>query len=514
MIHNTIAIFLIVLLVILVGSVLFKKLNIPSTVGLIVAGIAIGPFGFNLLERDASFRIFGDVGILYIMFQAAVEIDMFHLKAQLKKGILFGVLTALLPMAAGVLGTHYLLGQSWLTSALVASMFTSHTLITYPTVSKFGLQNTRPVVIAVCGTIVAVMVALLVLAGVSQISASGHYSVQQLLTMLALTAAFMLTVGYVFPPVTRYFFKSTTDPVAQYIYILAMVVIAALLAKIVGLEGILGAFYAGLVLNKLIPGRSPLMKNIRFVGDAIFIPYFLIGVGMLINVHVVVEGWSVLWAASIMSGLALGTKWIASYGAQKILKLSRVDRELIFGLTTIAAVMIGYEAHLLNEDMMNASVVMILICCIIASVRTDRSALQLRKQETARGLDREELGSVEMARQVVAVANPITAEGLMRMALLARSRRLHCRGDGRAVQCGGTLRPQRRVGYMQPGARAEGHRDHDRHAPQELGGGYVLRLVYRETCYRLSPHGDAQPLLHTRGHHIAHQGHSAAGRRV
>lgn len=428
MIHNTIAIFLIVLLVILVGSVLFKKLNIPSTVGLIVAGIAIGPFGFNLLERDASFRIFGDVGILYIMFQAAVEIDMFHLKAQLKKGILFGVLTALLPMAAGVLGTHYLLGQSWLTSALVASMFTSHTLITYPTVSKFGLQNTRPVVIAVCGTIVAVMVALLVLAGVSQISASGHYSVQQLLTMLALTAAFMLTVGYVFPPVTRYFFKSTTDPVAQYIYILAMVVIAALLAKIVGLEGILGAFYAGLVLNKLIPGRSPLMKNIRFVGDAIFIPYFLIGVGMLINVHVVVEGWSVLWAASIMSGLALGTKWIASYGAQKILKLSRVDRELIFGLTggkaaaTIAAVMIGYEAHLLNEDMMNASVVMILICCIIASVRTDRSALQLRKQETARGLDREELGSVEMARQVVAVANPITAEGLMRMALFMRKR--------------------------------------------------------------------------------------------
>lgn len=428
MIHTPIAIFLIVLLTILVGSVMFKRLHIPSTVGMIAIGIAIGPYGFNLLERDASFQIFGGVGILYLMFQAAVEIDMFHMKAQIRNGVIFGLLSFTIPMLAGVFGTHYLLGQGWLTSCLVASMFASHTLITYPTVSKFGLQNTRPAVVAVCGTIVAVMLALLVLAGVAQLSETGTYSAVLLFRLLASIVAFMLVVGYTFPIVTRWFFKHTTDPVAQYIFIIALVLVAALSAQWIGIEGILGAFYAGLVLNKMIPGRSPLMKNIRFVGDAIFIPYFLIGVGMLINVRVVVQGWDVVYAAAILSLLALSSKWLAAFAAQRLLKLDGVDRGLIFGLTggkaaaTIAAVMIGYDTGLLGEDMMNAAVVMILLCCLVASVQTDRSAMKLRISETSRDLEREELGSVELARQVVAVSNPLTAEGLMRLALFMRKR--------------------------------------------------------------------------------------------
>lgn len=428
MIHDTVAIFLIVLLIILLGSVVFRRMRIPPIVGMIIAGIAVGPYGFGLLERDASFRIFGDVGILYIMFQAAVEIDMFHLKAQWRSGVLFGLLSFTLPMLAGVFGTRYLLGAGWDTSILVATMFAAHTLLTYPVVSKFGLQNTRPVVVAVCGTIVSVMLALFVLAGVVQISATGGYSPKQLLTLLALTAMFLGAVGYFFPIITRVFFHNTTDPVAQYIFILAEVLVAALGARMIGLEGILGAFYAGLVLNNLIPGRSPLMKNIRFVGDAVFIPYFLIGVGMLINVRVVVEGWSVIWSAVIMTLLALTSKWLAAFATQKFLRMSGVDRGLMFGLSggkaaaTIAAVMIGYKYGLLNEDMMNASVVMILFCCLVASVQTERRAKQLRIIKTSRNLDREELEPVEYARQLVGVCNPITAGELMRLALFMRKR--------------------------------------------------------------------------------------------
>lgn len=428
MIHDTVAIFLIVLLIILLGSVVFRRMRIPPIVGMIIAGIAVGPYGFGLLERDASFRIFGDVGILYIMFQAAVEIDMFHLKAQWRSGVLFGLLSFTLPMLAGVFGTRYLLGAGWDTSILVATMFAAHTLLTYPVVSKFGLQNTRPVVVAVCGTIVSVMLALFVLAGVVQISATGGYSPKQLLTLLALTAMFLGAVGYFFPIITRVFFHNTTDPVAQYIFILAEVLVAALGARMIGLEGILGAFYAGLVLNNLIPGRSPLMKNIRFVGDAVFIPYFLIGVGMLINVRVVVEGWSVIWSAVIMTLLALTSKWLAAFATQKFLRMSGVDRGLMFGLSggkaaaTIAAVMIGYKYGLLNEDMMNASVVMILFCCLVASVQTERRAKQLRIIKTSRNLDREELEPVEYARQLVGVCNPMTAGELMRLALFMRKR--------------------------------------------------------------------------------------------
>lgn len=428
MVTNPVLIFLIVLTVIVLGKVIFTRIRIPSIVGMIIAGIVIGPYGIGLLERDASFRIFGDVGILYIMFQAAVEIDMFHLKAQFRSGIIFGLLSFALPMLAGLFGVHYLLGGSWSTAVLVASMFASHTLITYPVVSKFGLQNDKPVVIAVCGTIVSVLLALLCLAGVVQYCSAGSYSPATLFRLILLMGVFTIIVGYLFPSVTRRFFKTTTDPVSQYIFIIALMLVSATVARLIGLEAILGAFYAGLVLNKMVPGRSPLMKNIRFVGDAVFVPYFLIGVGMLINIRVVVEGWEVIWAAAIMSVLALGSKWLAAFVSQRILHLGAVDRMVIFGLTggkaaaTIAAVMIGYQYSLLNENMMNASVVMILLCCVVASVNTERGAKKLRIIKTSADLERDALEPVGFARQVVAVSNPLTAEGLMRMAMFMRKR--------------------------------------------------------------------------------------------
>lgn len=427
--RQPVAIFLLVLLIILICPILFRRLRIPHIVGLILAGVVVGPYGFNLLARDASFEIFGQVGILYLMFLAAVEIDMFHLRKNLKHGILFGLLTFAIPMLLGVLGTHFAFGAGWATSALVASMYASHTLISYPIVSRFGLQNARPAVIAVCATIVAVMLALLTLAGVVDASEKG-FTLWHGARLLLLMGGYALVVGVSFRYITRIFFRKFSDLVSQYIYVMAMVFIASLLAQIIGLEAILGAFYAGLVLNRFIPDRSGLMGRIKFVGNAIFIPYFLIGVGMLINVHVIFKSWTVAWVAFNMVSVAMVSKWLAAYAGARLFKMGGTDRRIMFGLTsgkaaaTIAATMIGFQHGLLNEDMMNGAVLMILVCCIVSTVTTQEAGKRLRIERTEEEMNTDKARVPgEYARQLVAVANPVTAEGLMRMALLMRNRR-------------------------------------------------------------------------------------------
>ncbi|MDE5870208.1 MAG: cation:proton antiporter [Muribaculaceae bacterium] len=425
--QQPVAIFLLVLLIILLGPLLFRRLKIPQIVGLIIAGIAVGPYGFDLLDRDASFRIFGEVGILYIMFQAAVEIDMFHLRKYLKKGIFYGLLSFGLPMLFGIFGSRYAFGVDWSTSVLIASMYASHTLVSYPVVSRFGLSNQRAIVVAVCGTIVAVLLALIALAQVVTVHLQGSFNWLGIIKLFGLMAIYAAVVGYSFPWLTRWFFKKNNESVSQFIFILALVFVASLLAKLIGLEAILGAFYAGLILNRMIPERSSLMRNIRFVGNAIFIPYFLIGVGMLINVGVIFKGWNVAWVAANMTLMALFAKWLAAFGAQKMFGFSKVDRQLIFGLSsgkaaaTIAATMIGFEYGMLSEDVMNGAVVMILFCCMVSSVTTERAAKKMRIALTTEDLEHDEMGKAEYARQLVAVSNPVTSAGLMKLALFMRS---------------------------------------------------------------------------------------------
>lgn len=422
-----VVIFLLVLAIILLAPLLFERLRIPNIVGLILAGVAVGPYGFNLLARDASFEIFGQVGILYLMFLAAVEIDMYHLRRNYKRGVLFGLITFLLPMAAGIPVARYVLGTSWLSAVLLSSMFASHTLVSYPVVSRFGLSNNRAAVISVCGTIVAVLLALLALAEVVAVRTYGAFELRSLVYLLLMTVAYTVAVGFAFPALTRWFFRKFSDSVSQFIFILAMVFLASVLANIIGLEAILGAFYAGLILNRFIPARSALMKNISFVGNALFIPYFLIGVGMLLNVRVIFHGWGVAEAAAVMTTIALAAKWLAARAGQKLCGLGVQERRLMFGLTsgkaaaTIAATMIGYQYGLITEDLMNGAVVMILICCIVASVVTSRSATAIRIALSADELQNETPRSPGFARQIVAVSNPITSEELMRMAVFMRS---------------------------------------------------------------------------------------------
>lgn len=423
-----VAIFLLVLVIILFSPVVFDRLKIPRVVGLIVAGVIVGPYCLNLLAYDASFKIFGEVGILYLMFLAAIEINMYHLKRNIRSGLIYGLLTFVIPMAGGTVLSRYFFDVGWETAALLAVMYSAHTLVSYPTVSRFGLASNKGVVIAVAGTIVAVLLALIALAEVVNMRQTGYFSWSEMALLLLLTLIYGIVLYLIFPPVAKYFFRKYNDAVAQFIFILAMVFVSSLLSQIIGLEAILGAFFGGLVLNRFVPERSSLMRYISFVGNAIFIPYFLIGIGMLINVGVLFSGWSVLFCASVMAAIALVSKWGAVAVTRVTYRLDRSEGAMMFGLSsgkaaaTIAATMIGYQYGLLSETLMNGAVVMILICCIVATVTTDAAAKRIRIKLTSREME-EELDAEKKhpARQLIAVANPLTAEGITRLAGFMRS---------------------------------------------------------------------------------------------
>ena len=422
-----VAIFFLVLVIILVAPILFDRLKVPRIVGMILAGALVGPYALNLLDYDASFRIFGEVGILYLMFMAAVEIDMYNLRRNMGRGLTFGLITFALPMVAGVIINRLAFDCGWDTAVLIAVMYASHTLISYPIASKYGLHNDRSAIVAVSGTIVAVLLALIVLAEVVDIRVSGAFNVRRLILMLVMTVVYAFVVGISFPMVARWFFRRINDSVSQFIFILAMVFLSSLLAKLIGLESILGAFFAGLVLNRFVPSRSALMGRLEFVGNAIFIPYFLIGVGMLVNVHVVFSGWGVIGCAVVMACTAMASKWLASRIAGRVYGYDADRTLMLFGLTsgkaaaTIAATMIGFRYGLLTENLMNGAVVMILISCIVAPVATQRAARRMRMTIVDSTLETDVTEHPGYARQLVAVANPVTAEGLLRMAAFMRS---------------------------------------------------------------------------------------------
>ncbi len=425
LITQPVPIFLTVMAIILLTPLLLGRLKIPQVIGLILAGVAVGPHGFNLLARDMSFEVFGQVGILYLMFLAGLEIDMYHLKKNLRKGLCFGFLTFLIPLLLGAAVAAVWLGLRPLTALLLASMFSAHTLIAYPIVSRFGLTKAPSVVIAIAGTIVTVLGSLIVLAGVLGMERYG--TISSLLPLLGCLALFCIGLIYSYPRITRWFFKRYNDGIAQFVYVLTMVFLAAAIAVWIGLEGVFGAFFAGLVLNRYIPQRSPLMSRLEFTGNAIFIPYFLIGVGMMINVRVLTAGVETVYIAAVMSAVAMATKWLAAFATQKLFKMEAVDRSMMYQLSNahtavaLAVVTIGYEMNLFNVEILNATVVMILVTCSVSSLGTERAAtrmkLRMLEQMTA---DTQEPEQNSVSRTLITISNPITAPSLVELALLMR----------------------------------------------------------------------------------------------
>ncbi|AZA99567.1 cation:proton antiporter [Chryseobacterium joostei] len=401
--------FLLVLIIILAAPLLLNKIKVPHLLGLIIAGAIIGPNGFNVLSRDSSIVVTGTTGLLYIMFLAGLEIDMGDFKKNKWKSLTFGIYTFIAPFVLGYLGGYYLLHFSMLTSILFASLFSSHTLIAYPLVSKLGIAKNKAVNITVGGTMITDILALLVLAiivGMSQGDVGTEFWVKLSVSFIV----FALIVLIVFPIIGRWFFKRVDDKISQYIFVLVMIYLAAMLAELAGVEAIIGAFFAGLALNRLIPHTSSLMNRVEFVGNAIFIPFFLISVGMLIDFKVFFKSWETLEVAGIMLVASIGGKYISAVATQKTFRLTKEEGKLIFGLSsasaaaTLASVMVGYNiilsetetgepVRLLNEHVLNGSILLILISCTISSFISMASAQKIAEadnEDTVSGNSHEE----------------------------------------------------------------------------------------------------------------------------
>lgn len=443
LVSSPVAIFLIVLAIILLAPLLLNRLKIPHVIGLIVAGVVVGPHGCNILARDMSFEVFGQVGLLYLMFLAGVEIDMYHLRKNIRRGFVFGLFTFVIPLVLGTISGLLFLNLDMLTSVLLASMFAAHTLLAYPIVSRFGLTRNPAVIIAIAGTIFTVLGSLVVLASIVGVVREGEFNFAMIGKLLGGLLLYCVVTIYAYPRITRWFFKRYHDGILQFVYVLVMVFLAAETATMIGIEGVFGAFFAGIVLNRYSPGRSPLMNRIEFVGNALFIPYFLIGVGMLINLRVLMSGWVTLYVAAVMSVTAMAGKWLAAFVTQRAFRMRGVERSMLYQLSNahtavaLAVVMIGFKLGIFGESILDGTIVMILVTCTVSSIGTSRAAsrlkvLSLKPDRVVENADADK----KRVNTLIPVVNPASATELVNLAMMMNgaSRRnnlygLHVRND-------------------------------------------------------------------------------------
>ena len=427
--------FLLILVIILSAPLLLNKLKIPHLLGLIIAGAIIGPNGLNLVLRDSSIILSGTAGLLYIIFLAGLEIDMGDFKKNSGRSFVFGMYTFLIPMALGIVAGLYVLHFSMETSILLASMFASHTLIAYPIISKLGITKDKSVTITVGGTMITDMLALLVLtviAGMATGVIGEHFWTRLSISIVI----FVLFVVIAFPIAGRWFFKHVQDSISQYIFVLVMVFLGAYLAELAGIESIIGSFLAGLSLNRLIPRSSPLMHRVEFIGNSIFIPFFLIGVGMLIDYRAFFTSFDTIKVGIVMIIVATIAKYAAAWLTQKTFRMSVDQRRIIFGLSnaqaaaTLAAVMVGYNVilgqtpegepiRLLNESVLNGTILMILVTCTMASFSAQRGAHNLAATASS---ETDETGD-HKERILIPLSNEDTAEELVNLSLATKSKK-------------------------------------------------------------------------------------------
>ncbi|MEN3322951.1 cation:proton antiporter [Mariniflexile soesokkakense] len=432
---NPVLKFLIILIIILLAPILLNKLKIPHILGLIVAGAVIGPNGFNLLLRDSSIILSGTAGLLYIMFLAGLEIDMNEFKKNKFKSLLFGLFTFSIPMTFGILVGVFILKFSVLTSVLLASMFASHTLIAYPILGKFGITKNRSVNLVVGGTMITDTLALLVLAiivGMTKGTTNSEFWIQLFISVIV----FGFVVLHIFPIIGRWFFKRCHDHISQYIFVLVILFLGAFLAEVAGVEAIIGALLSGFALNRLIPPTSPLMNRIEFVGNAIFIPFFLIGVGMLIDYRAFFTDFETILVAIVMTIAVTLAKFIAAWATQKSFKFSVDERRIIFGLSiahaavTLATVSVGYNIiigetatgepiRLLGESILNGTIIMILVTCTISTFVVQKGSRNLSLlQSTAK--DKTNVANKE--KILIAINNVDTVEELISLSTIIKSK--------------------------------------------------------------------------------------------
>ncbi|TVR59850.1 MAG: cation:proton antiporter [Gemmatimonadales bacterium] len=407
----------------LLAPMAVQAARLPGIIGIILAGALVGPNALNLLDRDPTIVLLGTVGLLYLMFLAGIEIDLHGFKKHRNRSLLFGAMTFLLPQVLGT-GVGLALGYGWATSILMASMFASHTLLAYPVAMKLGIGKNRAVTPAVGGTIITDTAALLVL-GVIAASTQGDLDAWFWGSLGIFLSIYVLAVWLVLPRLGRWFFRhEKTGATAEYLFVLTALFVGAYFAEVAGVEAMIGAFLVGLALNPLLPEGGVLTNRIHFVGDSFFIPFFLLSVGMLVDVRVFMTGtqaWMVMFGMTVA---VLSTKWLAAFAFQRMAGFTKAEGWTVFGLTvpqaaaTLAATLIGVEVGLFDEAVLNGAIAMILVTCIVGPAVVSRFGREIALQEEREPSE----PAAPPQRMVVAVANPGSGRPLLELALLLRDR--------------------------------------------------------------------------------------------
>ena len=420
--QEPVLIFALVLVIILLAPTLLRKIKIPEIIGLILAGVLVGPHGLNLLSEELEFSIFGTTGLLYLMFLAGLEIDVKDFRKNKEKSFTFGLLSFAIPFGLSYLTAHLLLDFSIVAALFISSMIATHTLVSYPIISSLGISRNRVINTSIGGTIIADTIALLILAVLVE-SAEGTLGIQFWLQFVLYFSLFVFVVNWIFPKLSRWFFKNYDGQSSmEYVFVLTIVFLSAVIAEFAHVEPIVGAFFAGLALNRLIPKGSPLMNRIMFIGHTLFIPFFLISVGMLVNLSVLFESTEILWIISILLVIALLTKYLAAYITQKIFGYTANERNLMFGLTTaraasaIAIIIVGFNMGMVHETTMNATIILVLITCLISSFVTERSGKVVAVEGEKAGT----IPSLTEERILIPISNPTTIRNLVSFALIIK----------------------------------------------------------------------------------------------
>ncbi len=419
--HSSVLIFAVILFIILLAPILLRSLKIPGIIGLILSGLVIGPHGLGWIEKNAAVDLFSTIGLLYIMFLAGLELDLKEFKTNKHKSLVFGLYTFIIPMAIGFPVCRYLIELDFNASLLVASMFSTHTLVTYPIVSRMGISRHEAVAITVGGTMLtdtAVLVLFAVIVG----SVKGEINMHFWLNFAVSVVLFLMVVFLLIPLLTSWFLKKLEgERRSHFIFVLSMVFFAAFLSEVAGLEPIIGAFAAGIALNKFVPKTSSLMNRLEFVGNAIFIPFFLISVGMLINLSVIGKG-SYAWIiAGTLTVVAIIGKYLAAAMTSFTFKFPATWRRLIFGMSsshaaaTLAVIMVGFKMGIVDENVLNGTIVLILVTCLVASFITENAAKRILIEENE---DHGQLQTPQLEQKIlVPISNPGTMEHLIDLAV-------------------------------------------------------------------------------------------------
>lgn len=423
--ENPVLVFALILLIILLAPILLRKLKVPGIIGLIIAGVIVGPHGLNLLAKNSAVDLFSTIGLLYIMFIAGLELDMSEFRKSRNRSLGFGAFTFIIPLVLGFPACYYILGYGFTASLLTASMFSTHTMVAYPIVTKFGISKNQAVAITVGGTILTDTAVLLLLAVITG-SHNGELPSGFWIRIVISMAVLLFIMFMVIPRIAKWFFiRLEGEKTSHYIFVLSIVFLAAFMSQIAGLEPIIGAFIAGLALNRLVPQSSILMNRIQFIGNALFIPFFLISVGMLVDLRILVNGPKALWIAFVLSIVALIGKYAAARVTRLTFRFSRPQGLLIFGLSsshaaaTMAIILVGFRAGIIDENILNGTIILILVTCLVASFATEKAAKQIAVLEEFPG---KEEGPVPDEKEsiLIPVANQNSLDNLIELTFLMR----------------------------------------------------------------------------------------------